>query len=191
MAMNYDKFIDGIEGIYAIFGKNRPDDRIIQAIFKRIKDLPDSFIAFAVKHFEDQEQLSKNMGRYLFRDLWPEYLERNPELKKMDVACCHKCCSDLPGWRKIYKQETTGWGEKVWKPVIVRCACGNALNPRHEPVYSDFELENMGYKLKLEYTPEQRQEFEIWRNCFKKSLEKQDLKIQEQEAIENAMTEDF
>lgn len=189
--MNKDVFISGIENIYDFFGRKKPEPRHIEIIFRQIKDLPDSFMDFAVKHLEMSESLPRNMGRYFFRELWPEYLERNPEMKKSENSCCLNCDPDLPGWRKIYKQETTGWGEKVWKPVIVRCTCGNALNPRHEPVYSDFELENMGYKLKLEYTPEQKQEFEIWRNCFKKSLEKQDLKIQEQEAIENAMPEDF
>lgn len=191
MTMNYDKFIDGIEDIFATFGKKRPEDRVVEAIYKRIKDLPDSFMDFAVKHFDDMEKLPQNIGRHLFRELWPEYLERNPEMKKSEYACCPNCDPDLPGWRKVYEQETTGWGEQVWKPIIVRCACGNAPNPRHEQIHTDFELESMGYKLRLEYTPEQMERFQKWRVSFEKQLDSQNQKILEQEENEDAMMEDF
>lgn len=189
--LNYEKFYDGIEDIFAAFGKKTPEDKTIQAIYKRIQTLPDAFMDYAVKHFEDQEQLPKNMGRYLFRELWPEYLERNPEMKRSEVDCCPNCISDIPGWRKVYKQETTGWGEQVWKPIIARCACGNAPNPGHEPVYTDFELENMGYKLKLEFTPEQKEMHETWRASFKEDLDGQNQKIMEQDENEDAIMEDF
>lgn len=147
MAMDYDKFLEGIEDIFATFGRKRPDDRIVEIIYRRIIDLPDSFMDFAIKHFEDEESLPKNLGKFLLRDLWPDYLERNPDLKFKEIQCCPKCSPDIPGWRKVYIQEMTGWGEKVWKPVIMRCSCGNAPNPRHEKVYTDLELQESGYSL--------------------------------------------
>lgn len=181
ITMNYDKFIDGIEEIYATFGKKRPEDQIIQAIYKKIKNLPDSFIDFAVNHFEDEEKLPQNIGHYLFRELWPKYLERNPVMKKSEFSCCPNCIPDIPGWRKVYKQEKTGWDELIWKPVIVRCACGNALNPRHEPVYSDFELENMGYSLKFELSDEVKEKYRLQREMLRQKLEAANNKVRDSE----------
>lgn len=150
--MNYDKFYQGLEDIYNTFGKKMPEANVVERIFSRVKDLPDRFMQYAVKHFEDQEKLPQNMGMYLFRNLWPDFLDSNPNMKStLDVASCPKCDPNIPGYRKIYEQEKTGWGETVWKPVLVRCACGNAPNPRNEPVYTDSELEAKGYALKCPF----------------------------------------
>lgn len=150
--MNYDNFYDGIEDIYATFGKKMPETKVLERIYDRVKQLPDGFIDFAAKRVEDLEKLPQNIGMYLLRELWPDYLEKHSELKsRLDLACCPRCCPDLPGWRKIYQPEVTGWGEETYKPVIIRCTCGNAPNPNHEKVYQDYELENMGFRLKCPF----------------------------------------
>lgn len=153
--MNFRKFTDGIEEIYAIFGKKVPEDRILNLVFKRIENLPDAFMDFAVRHFEDQENLPRNLGRYLFRELWPQYLELHPELrsKSEDVYCphCDMACG-IPGRRRVWRLEHLPWGDE-YEPVLVRCACGNGPNLTNEPIYSDFELESMGFILKNPYPP--------------------------------------
>lgn len=176
MGMSYDRFFDGIEEIFAAFGKKMPEDRVVQAIYKRVRSLPDGFMDFAVRHFEDEEQLPKNMGHYLLRDLWPEYLSRNPDLKSHEYARCEKCDPNLPGWRKVYAQETTGWGESFLTPVIVRCACGNAPNPNHERVYSDCELEDAGLAFSLPYDPG----FEVFKKKWLEKEAEEDTKAEPQ-----------
>lgn len=150
--MEYSHFLDMLEKIYATFGKRLPQSAVIDRIYDRVGQLPDSFMDFALKYFEDQDDLPKNMGGFLINNLWPEYLANHPELRaRHEVKCCPLCDIDLPGWRRVYEPEITGWGRKVYKPVHVRCTCGGYPNPNQERVYQDFELEQMGYKIDCPY----------------------------------------
>lgn len=146
--MNYETFESGIAAIYATFSRKAPAQNILKAIYKRIEHLPPDFMDYALRHIEDLEEMPKNIGQYLIRNLWPEYLERHPELKsRWDKSCCPLCDPNIPGWRKVYQPEVTGWGEETYKPVLVRCTCGTAPNPNQEKVYQDYELEQLGFKL--------------------------------------------
>lgn len=168
--MNKDVFISGIENIYAIFGRKKPEPRHIEIIYKRVKDLPPAFMDFVVNHFENQDNLPKNMGAYLYHELWPLYLERNPELKSHEVARCNNCIPDIPGWRKVYKTDVDENGRTTWESKIIRCSCGSAPNPRNEKIFTDMELLNMGYKFKIEYTAEEEIYFQEWRNKYRNCL---------------------
>lgn len=169
--MDYQKFMDGIEEVYAIFGKKVPDTKIVESIYKRIKKLPERFMDYAVKHFEDEENLPRNIGRYLLRELLPEFLNKNPDLKSCEIECCPKCDPSVPGWRKVYEHEKTGWGDMIWKPILVRCACRNAPNPRNEPVYTNSELEDKGYSLTIPFHFEPEDLPEAWRRVIGKEEE--------------------
>lgn len=145
--MDLNTFSDSVERIFAIFNKKMPDDRVIETIYKRVKDLPSDFMDFAVRHFEDQENLPRNLGRYLYRELWPEYLSENPE-NRAHVELCPNCLPEMPGYRKVWRKESYCNGEKEdWFPLVIRCSCGIAPNPRKDPVYSDRELLDMGLSL--------------------------------------------
>lgn len=128
---------------------------------------------FAIRHFEEAEKLPRNMGRYLIRELWPAYLEHNPDMRSREIQCCANCDPSVPGYRKVYEREQTGWGDKIWKPVLVRCACGNAPNPRNEPVYTDSELEDKGYSLTIPFHFEPQDLPEAWRKIIGKKEEPQ------------------
>lgn len=134
-------FLEKIEAIYGIFGRKRPEMSVCAAIFKSISTLPDAFMDFCITHFQDREDMPKNMGMYLLRTLWPEYLERNPNLKsRHEIVCCYKCAPELPGFRKVY--DSSGCCH------VIRCTCGNAPNPQHERVFTDQELLAWGYVFK-------------------------------------------
>lgn len=162
--MDLEKFSDGIEEIYAIFNKKMPEDRAKEVVYRRIKDLPPQFMDFAIRHFEDQETLPRNMGYYLKRVLWPEFLDKNPDMKsKTDYSCCPQCLPELPGWRRVWGAEMTGWGELVYLPLEVRCACGNARNPRNEPIMTDDELIAKGFFLENPYGHKKQDAPESWK----------------------------
>lgn len=146
--MQIETFQDGLDEIYSIFGKKAPEERIASTIYKRIRNFPDKFMKYAIEHFENQEKLPSNLIYYLKQILWPEFLERNPELKSnINYSICPQCNPDLPGWRRVWMAELTGWDEIVYVPVDVRCSCGNARNPRNEPIFTDNELLANGFYL--------------------------------------------
>lgn len=138
--MDRNIFRNGLNEIYSFFGRKMPDDRICESIFRRVKSLPDDFMNFVITHFTVQETLPRNMGYYLLRVLWPEYLNKNPDLQAHENKCCPLCIPELPGWRRVWGTEKTGWGDIVHVPLEVRCTCGNARNPRNEPIFSEYEL---------------------------------------------------
>lgn len=145
--MTLQEFTTGIEEIYAIFGKKSSEERVNEIVYRRVMNLPPEFMTFAVRHFEDQESLPRNMGYYLKQILWPEFLDKNPDLRSnQQRACCPNCCPEMPGWRRVFRIEKTALGD-FWTPEIVRCACGNAPNPRGEKVMSDYELVQCGFSL--------------------------------------------
>lgn len=144
-------FTNAAELIFAAHGKKLPSTEILDAIYRRISELPPDFLTFAVRHLEDAVDLPKNLGRYLLRELWPEYLEKHPEQRAMqERQCCPLCAPELPGWRKI-------WGPAPdYQCRIVRCTCGNARALLDEPVLSDAEWQARGYftEMPFHYTPD-------------------------------------
>lgn len=154
--------MDGLKEIYAAHGKRLPDEGIRNAIFKRIQNLPPEFMSFAIAQLEDAPSLPTNLGYHLLRELWPDYRFQHPEITSVhDKVCCPLCISGYPGWRLVYKPETTAQGVETYEPVQVRCTCGNISNPafRDWPVYSDRELEQQGYFLKYPGPRMDREQF--------------------------------
>lgn len=150
--MSYDRFFDALGRIYATFGKKVPQTEVIERIYDRVCKLPEGFLEYTVQYFEDQDDLPKNMGKFLLRVLWPDYLIKHPELKStQEISACPVCDPGKPGWRRVYMPERTGWGQSVYRPVHVRCTCGSYPNPDQDKIYTDWELEDMGYLLECPY----------------------------------------
>lgn len=116
-------FLSGITEIYAAFGKNMPSLAIRNAIFRRLADKPDSFMAYAQERVCNLESLPSNLGRYMELDLWPDYRDSRPELANYNqLVCCALCDPSLPGFRRVYSvdyQEIYLW----------KCPCNT--NPRY------------------------------------------------------------
>lgn len=164
--MDYDKFFDGIEEIFAAFGKNMPDDKIVQAIHKRVKNLPDDFMTYAVKFFENEEKLPRNIGRYLLLELWPEYLKQHPEMKAAEkYFSCPDCIPGIPGYRKAWAPALV-LGKPGFECRIIRCQCKNAPNPYNEPIFTDNQLLDMGWRLDNPFIGQYPSKPFQWRNAI-------------------------
>lgn len=86
-------FTQMIVEVFAAFGKREPTQRIRDAVFRRIANLPDSFLPYAQKRLEDMDSLPQNLGRYLLRELWYDFLDENPRLRAAErsVYGCAEC----------------------------------------------------------------------------------------------------
>lgn len=141
--MNIMVFQEGLERIYATFARKFPEnDRIPEAIYRRVARLPDAFMDFAVARIEDMEKLPANLGRYLFRDLWPEYLDANPELRerRYEQQGCPNCKHDNPGRRLVYEPDGTSH--------LAACTCctdRRAIDLLGQP--TDAQIWDMGWTL--------------------------------------------
>lgn len=160
--MNEAVFTQSLRDIYAAHGKRMPEGAVKDAIYKRVHELPEGFMAYAVSRLEDVTSLPTNLGYHLLRELWPEYRAQHPEIRSVqDRACCPLCITGFPGWRRVYRHEITAQGLETYEPVQVRCTCGNISNPafRDWPIYSDRELEQQGYFLKYPGPRMDREQF--------------------------------
>lgn len=165
--MDYKVFLNGIDDIYAIFGKKIPEDRVILKAYERIKDTPNAFMDYIVKHFENQESLPKNMGYYLNQILWPEFLNKHPEYKQMQKwECCSLCEKGMPGLRRVWKEEITLTGKKILNTYIIPCICGNKPNNTNEPILNDSQLIELGYILECPYHYDEKDLPPAWRKTI-------------------------
>lgn len=165
--MDKNIFLNGLNEIYTFFNRKTPEYRVTENLYKRIDNLPDDFMQFAIDHFANRDSLPKNMGYYLKCELWPEYLDKNPDLKStINYSSCPNCLPELPGWRRAWVSEITGWGEMVYKPVTIRCACCNYPNPKNEPVLTDEELIAKGYYLENPDKDKFSSMSGEWRKCI-------------------------
>lgn len=141
-------FEDGMDEIYAAFGKKSPEPRVLDAAFRRVENLPDEFMAFCVKRLPDEEKLPQNLGRFMLRELWPEFLDRRPELRSqvMEHAPCQRCnMSDMPGYIRV-------WHTERREARVFRCTCNNAASGLEQP--SDAWLMENGYVWEAPAVPE-------------------------------------
>ena len=92
--------------IYAAFSKNPPTKTMRDTLFKRIEHLPDGFMIYARQQLQELESLPQNLGRYILRHLWPDYLDAHPELRsRRQEYSCSLCNQDTPGFRRVYSAD--------------------------------------------------------------------------------------
>lgn len=111
--MDRQGFTYWLQRIYAAFGKT-PNAATMSAVFRRVDGLPDGFFEYAAERLEDRETLPGNLGRELRHVLWPEYLEKNPQLRARTVGC-RDCDPEMPGF--FWAWDATGYR------LLCKCAC--------------------------------------------------------------------
>ena len=122
--MNKEKFTAHLQSIYAAFGKAFPSNPVALSIWKRVQDLPDGFMEYAVGRFENSTSFPTNPGFELRRVLWPEYLDKNPHLRAREsMHGCRQCSPDTPGFFWAY--ETNG------KRYSLKCSCNGRKDFEH------------------------------------------------------------
>lgn len=102
--------------VFAAHGKTFPRKEIADAIFFRVDGLPDEFMSWAAAQLEDFDKLPANLGRSLRRELWPEYLDKHPELRVHErQQRCNNCSPDLDGFFWAWNLDGTRY--------CLKCAC--------------------------------------------------------------------
>ncbi len=137
--MNEFHFNEKLRMIYGTFSKAFPAQHIRDAIFKRVEDLPDAFMDFALKQLENQESLPANLGRHLREELWYDFLRKHPELKAKVTACPECDNPDDPG---------TFWmldGDGNYQHF--NCACGASHAYKGKKGWTKREAMRAGYTL--------------------------------------------
>ena len=113
------RFFDWMKQLYGTFGKAAPQAHVVDAAYKRIEGLPDSFFPFAEEKLQDREMLPQNIGRELRTILWPEFLSVHPELRSY-ADYCPECGGT--GWivkRIADPQGRQGYG----RDMAFQCVC--------------------------------------------------------------------
>lgn len=140
--MRKSYFLDQMEKIYATFGKKTPQEAVTDEIFNRIEDFPDDFMDYARSRLCDMEALPQNLGRFLARELWPDFRASRPELftGRTDNGC-PLCARDTPGYRRVWNPDNKNW-------VILPCPC-NAKR-KTEFAATDVMIHAMGWLTEAE-----------------------------------------
>lgn len=87
------EFEEGMDAIYAIFGKRSPEGRVLDVIWERIRWFPDGFMAYAKQCLENEEKLPVNLGRYLVDEVWPAY-RQTAGIQTIRDCDCQECQGD-------------------------------------------------------------------------------------------------
>ncbi len=106
---------------YSAFGHHKPEEAIIDATVAAVPDDgDDGFVRFATNMLADLEDLPPNLGRYLARVLYPQYVATLIATYG-GSQCGHPECSECGG---------SGWHE-AWRsgaapgtaPTAIPCIC--------------------------------------------------------------------
>lgn len=139
--MTGEHFLEKLREIYGTFGKNMAPNHVQDAIFRRVRDLPDAFMDFALRKLENEVSLPANLGRHLRLELWPDYLDENPQLRAATVpAGCPRCASGNPGIRNYWEADGT--------PHTCRCICNTDPRTAGQWTPTDAELLSLGFYLR-------------------------------------------
>jgi hypothetical protein len=130
--MKKQTFLDGIDEIYAHFGKAMPSERILKAAFDSVCELPDAFMAYAVGALCDYEKFPANPGRELRLVLWGEYLGKNPELaaRREEIPGCKNCRNSPAGPGYYFATDNDGYR------VLLRCVCNDSPGVAKWPAWT-------------------------------------------------------
>lgn len=119
--MNYQEtFKPEIRNIYAAHGKSAPSDTVVLAVWDRVKDFPDAFMAWAAARLRDEEKLPPNVGLELERNLYPAWRAETGQPRQRR-HCCPDCDPQMPGFFYVWRLETGGYV----RCGVQRCLCNN------------------------------------------------------------------
>lgn len=106
--------------IYALFGKKLPDKPIVDALFKVLQGMPETFMDYALERLESEEKMPSNLRFFFVNSLKPGYLAaraRQTGNFPDRQAFCGRCnIPGMPGYLRL------------WDPVqkmarVFRCLC--------------------------------------------------------------------
>ena len=127
-------FDNGMNEIFACFQKAPPRGAVLDAVFKRVGDLPDEFMAWAVDAFAEEEKLPMNLGRELLR-MFPAWKAANTPVAQYDPyaneASGDPNCPDCKGtgWHYVYPVNC----RPGTAPYAVPCLCNTVVDGWDHP----------------------------------------------------------
>lgn len=133
--MEKQLFLHRLDEIFAAFGKKYPERRIEDAIWRRICDLPDDFMAYAQARLEELDKLPGTLGRYLASEIWPEYQARH-RFKGLQDRNCPEC-------RGI--GAISAWDKRGYA-FSHRCICNGGTWTRERLLESGMQLEDPAFE---------------------------------------------
>ena len=138
--MNNSYFCSRLRDIYATFARGYPAAGISEAIFRRVESMPDDFMDYALERLENQPDMPKNMGYHLRHVLWPEYLEKHPQLRATESSGrCNNCSPDLIGF--LWAWDADG------KRYCLKCACNSRPDLAHMQAWTPRMAVDAGLRL--------------------------------------------
>ena len=127
-------FDDAMDLVFAAFQKPAPRSAVLEAIFKRVSDLPDEFIIWAADALQDEEKLPQNLGRELLR-MYPAWKAENVPACQPDPyaneASGDPNCPDCrgTGWHYVYPIGC----RPGTAPYAVPCLCNTVVDSWEHP----------------------------------------------------------
>lgn len=77
------------------------------AVWKRVKQFPDAFMAWAAEQIADEEKLPGNLGLELERMLFPRWCAQNKR-QQAAIPCCPQCDTATPGFFTAWQRLESG-----------------------------------------------------------------------------------
>ena len=98
--MNNQIFRQEISSVFAAHGKAAPTGLVLNAVWERVKELPDEFMPWASAELQDVDKLPNNLGFYIAKTLWPQWRAQNRNKTAQEFHTCQDCNGrlDLPGY---------------------------------------------------------------------------------------------
>lgn len=132
--MNRQTFDSAMGEVFAAFQKPAPRPAVLDAIFKRVEELPDEFVYWAADVLQDEEKLPMNLGREL-RLMYPAWKAETTPVAQPDPYAnevsgdpnCPDCHG--AGWHYVYPVNC----RPGTAPYAVPCLCNTVVDSWEHP----------------------------------------------------------
>lgn len=134
--MNRQTFDNAMGEVFAAFQKPAPRPAVLDAIFKRVSELPDEFVFWASDQLVEGEKLPVNLGRELLR-MFPAWKAENFSQPQHDPWANEQSgdpnCPDCggSGWHYVYPLGK--WYRPGLAPYAVPCLCNTVVDGWEHP----------------------------------------------------------
>ena len=132
--MNRQTFDNAMGEVFAAFQKPAPRPAVLDAIFKRVEELPEEFVFWASEKLQDEEKLPANLGRELLR-MFPAWKAENFSQPQHDPWAnetsgdpnCPDCGGS--GWHYVWRRPA----RPGTAPTAIPCLCNTVVDAWEDP----------------------------------------------------------
>lgn len=139
--MEQRHFEQCMKDIFSAHGKSAPTGNVVMAVWKRVKQLPDEFMTWAVFKFADAEKLPGNIGFEIERVMFP--LWRTEFGKTAHVSACLDCDTATPGFFTAWQRLDNG----TFHRFMVKCVCNTGASFESMPRTTREQAQQRGWRV--------------------------------------------